>query len=265
MTFKVFLMGGIGNQLFQITRAKSIQLEGQKVILLKLGRLKKIVYYLIGHPQHEDWLNIIEISKSLNIEIRNSNFYELIQLFYFYFLKKISLFKDFDISLKDRLKSKKKLDIGYFQDTYHSHQKAQDSLIVALRKTLMIGETKTYQKKICTFHLRGGDFFYPKNNKIFKRSIDINHVIQMIQEKKDDHLSINIVTNDKFFMNELSQFSSYLNFFSSTPKDDFLILIHSHQMYVSQSSFCYWAYLLAKELYGCKVLNIDDWVYKKLI
>ena len=48
MTFKVFLMGGIGNQLFQITRAKSIQLEGQKVILLKLGRFKKIVYSLIG-------------------------------------------------------------------------------------------------------------------------------------------------------------------------------------------------------------------------
>ena len=265
MTFKVFLMGGVGNQLFQISRAKSIQLEGQKVILLKLERLKKIIYPLIGHPNHEDWLNILELSKSLNIEIRNPNFYELLKLFNFFFLKKISLLKEFDIPLQDRLISKKKFDVGYFQEAHHFKKKAEDSLIISLKKILMIKKKKFNQKKICTFHLRGGDFFYPKNNKIFKRSIDLRHVIQMIKEKKDNFSSINIVTNDSFFIKKLTEFKSFLNFFSFTPKEDFLILIHCNQLYVSQSSFCYWAYLLAKDLYDCEVINIDEWIYKSLV
>ena len=91
MTYKVFLMGGVGNQLFQITRALSLREEGKKVIVLELGIYKNIILRFINHSIHKEWINIFKLSLLLDLKIKRVSFIDLLNLFILFILRKLSI------------------------------------------------------------------------------------------------------------------------------------------------------------------------------
>ena len=78
MIIKVFLMGGIGNQLFQINRALSLQLEGRKVLIVHLGIYKRFINLIIGHTTHENWIDVNHLTNKLNLAYQQINLFYLI-------------------------------------------------------------------------------------------------------------------------------------------------------------------------------------------
>ena len=86
-------------------------------------------------------------------------------------MKKINLFNEFDVSLIDRLSSKKKFDIGYFQKKQHFSKKSLEILLSSLINLLNLDKNylKNIKNKIAIFHVRGGDFMKNKNNKTINK------------------------------------------------------------------------------------------------
>ena len=46
---------------------------------------------------------------------------------------------------------------------------------------------------------------------------------------------------------------------------DFIKLTECNFMYVSQSTYCFWAYLISNKLNKCKVINLNNWNFKNIM
>lgn len=265
MIVKVFLMGGIGNQLFQINRALSLKLEGQRVEIIYLGKFKKLIRFIINHPSHPDWININKLCKNLKLDIREVNIFDLIKLTYFFMLKKFHLYKYFDISLDRQISIRNEYDIGYFQKIIHSRPNCFNLIVISLIKQLNLKKIKDNNKKIIGFHIRTGDFLKDKNNLHINRKPNFDLIIYYLKKFTKERIFFFVITNNK---------KQFINYFSLANKsiihstnelDDFKKLIGCNEMYVSQSTYSFWAYIIAKKLNRCKVINFKDWIYFDLI
>lgn len=263
MAYKVFLMGGVGNQLFQLSRAISLQLKDKNVIVHELGMIKKIIYKLIGHSIHENWINMQEFSRHLGLNYKKTNILELVQLFIIFFLRKLSIKNNFDLSLSQRISSQNKFDVGYFQEKKHFNKKAQFIILDALKKILQKDLIKNPSKKIISLHIRGGDFLKYKNNHHLNIKNSLVTIEKFLKKIDPKIFKIKIITNDKIILNSMNLIN--VEIVSGNPKDDFLSLVNCSQMYVSQSSFCFWAYLFANKFNDCKIVNKENWIYKNLL
>lgn len=264
MSIKVLLLGGIGNQLFQINRALSLKLEGQEVEIIYLGRLKKLISIIIGHPNHKNWIDLNKLCQRLNLKTNHVNLIDLIKLFYIFFLKKINLYKYFDIPLNIQIAIKKKFDLGYFQQKNHYIEKSKELIINNLIMELDIKSKISSKNKIIGFHLRGGDFMKDFNNIKIIRRPNFKNINMYLNDLKNSNAKFFIITNDKnLFLESLD--ININNFYSSDELNDFLKLIQCNLMYVSQSTYCFWAYLISKKINGCKIINLENWFFKKLI
>ena len=75
---KVFLMGGIGNQLFQLARALELYNNNYQVKLIHLGGLGNIFNYFLNYSApHENWISINAIINK-KISIRTIKFIDVI-------------------------------------------------------------------------------------------------------------------------------------------------------------------------------------------
>lgn len=264
--YKVFLMGGVGNQLFQFSRAVSLKLkDNEEVVIHELGLLKRPINFFLGHTTHKNWIDNSKLSKILDIKLQKTSIIDLIYLFYIFVLKKISLTRNFDAPLNYRLNSKNKFDVGYFQEIHHFDLIAQKSVIRALKKLFSNRFIKTLDKEVLSLHIRGGDFSYPINNVDLIRKPNFKLINEYLASINHHNTMINIVTNDPSILINFKYNLKKFNIVSDEPLNDFFILVNSNKMFVSQSSFCYWAFLLAKDTHNCKIINSDSWVYKKLI
>ena len=90
----------------------------------------------------------------------------------------------------------------------------------------------------------------------------MKEILKTYFSKKYDLL---ILSDDPKIVKKIKEDSIKFDYQSSSAREDFISLCQCNKMAVSQSSFSFWAYLVAKDLYDCELLNIDDWVYKKLI
>ena len=264
MTYKVFLMGGVGNQLFQITRALSLREEGKKVIVLELGIYKNIILRFINHSIHKEWINIFKLSLLLDLKIKRVSFIDLLNLFILFILRKLSIKGNFDLPLEQRLRSKYKIDVGYFQGDYHFSKKAQNLVLIGIKKLLNNELAKISSTTRIVFHLRTGDFLFKKNNHSISRKPNFFIINKYLSSLSLMDRQIVIITDDTSTLKNINMENLNCTISSKDPKSDFIQLVHSHKMYVSQSSYCYWAYKLAKDINGCEVINLNDWVYKKI-
>ena len=147
---KILLMGGTGNQLFQILRARSYYNEGATVELLRLSRHKNFVYRLIGFTNHKDWLDIDSLVFSLGLKVREILFYELLLVAVYYVLKRIGFSGWFDTPLTGKnvpleIFGTHGIDVGYFQSPKHSTPLAMSQLISVLINELDISSTPQYE------------------------------------------------------------------------------------------------------------------------
>lgn len=262
---KVLLMGGIGNQLFQINRALSLQLSGAKVEIIYMGIFKNLIHFFIRHVSHDSWIDLNSFTKKLDLKTRPINLVDLIMLTYFYFLKKINLYQHFDSTLKKQIFSKKVYDLGYFQEKKHFINKSLNIITESLIDYLELRSQIIPNKKVVGFHIRGGDFMKEINNKNIEKRPNFNLLKSFFEKYTEENINFFIITNDKNLIKK-NQFNLDQNaIFSSKELDDFKKLIQCNLMYVSQSTFCFWAYIISKKLHNCEVINFDNWIYRDLI
>lgn len=260
MTFKVLLMGGIGNQLFQVARAVSLKSKKKNVVLIKLVFLKKFIYKLIGHPYQKQWIDIDMLSKNLGINVMPISFFLFLKIFLLFILKKINLDFFFDAPLYNRIGSNIFIDIGYFQDTNHLDENAINTISDALYKLLSI-EISYIQKNEISFHIRGGDFLH-NDPKIIKKRPNLEKIKNIINDYRNNNFIIKIITDDNYIVKMLKNEYQELIFFNDSPLLDFKELINSNQLYASQSTFCFWAYAIAFRYKKSKLINKEDWIFK---
>ena len=262
--FKIFLMGGVGNQLFQITRAVSLKENGKKIEIIRLGNNKNFVNFLINHKNQDDWLDLDLLLKKLQIKVRTVSILELLKLFIIFIQKKMNFFSDFDIPLQERILSSNKYDLGYFQ---HKNQFSKSAMKIVISKLIIqlnLSKKIKIKNKLC-FHIRATDFLKEENNNQLDRLPKFHEIKEILKTYSNKNFDLLIITDDPKIIINIDYVNINLDYQSKAARDDFISLCLCNKMYVSQSSFNFWAYLLAKDLYDCEVLNIDDWVYKKLI
>ena len=68
MTRKLLLIGGIGNQLFILARALSV--ESKKVVVFKLSHRQKRMLKFCGWKFHRDWIDMDYLCDRLGVEVR---------------------------------------------------------------------------------------------------------------------------------------------------------------------------------------------------
>ena len=148
-----FLMGGAGNQLFQLARAHSHISLGRHAELVELGKYKKIIYKIIGFTYHKDWIDLTDISSSLGISIRHVTIKELFFLGVYFISRKIGL----GVFDKELVKASKSiLDVGYFQSPRHVCMESIHIVGKALSDVLNIRSNPSE----FVVHVRGGDFAF---------------------------------------------------------------------------------------------------------
>jgi hypothetical protein len=121
--FKVLLMGGLGNQFFQIARAIELRDQSFGVQVVYIGDKLDWLYRLGGHIKHESWLDISVLMESLGLEFRCITFRELFFLGLKFVSRKLHIKTAFDEELESRLDQKSlssnSWDVGYFQSIRH--------------------------------------------------------------------------------------------------------------------------------------------------
>ena len=234
----VFLMGGAGNKLFQIARAHSLHVAGHKVAVANLGELENLIYRSIGFTRHDDWLDLRPILKSLDIPLKAVTFSQLLCLSWM-FMKRFRVGDhSFDSDLEQISSSRQSIDVGYFQSL---SKISIDSIHVVADSILSNQPGACYPevKDYVVLHLRGGDFGAASR----LQNEFIGRLLSYCYQKKS---SLAVVTNDVGFYRELFDHKSGVRLLSNdSTLQDFLCLVNSRRLVVSNSTFSFWAMICA--------------------
>ena len=256
--YKVFLLGGVGNNLFQIARAKSLAQVNQKATLLKISKKHVWIYKLISrHKIHEDWLDVDKLAAKLDLEIAETNLLDLIRLGKIFIQKKLGIKTVFnrplsEISSDKGIFKKSKIEVGYFQTTNHVSTLSVYETSVALKIILNV-RLLEYEKLI--LHLRGGDFSIDSRISYS----DIEKAKSICYEKK---LEFEIVTDDiKYTQMCLKSLDIKASIRSSDPRNDFMKMCCSNSLYLSNSTFSLWASNVARLNGANNVYLPNNWSY----
>ena len=104
-----------------------------------------------------------------------------------------------------------------------------------------------------------------KNNTKLIKKPNFDLIKYYLNRFKNANEDFFIVTNDKDLLIKNKLVTSNHMLFSANELDDFKKLIECDQMYASQSTFCFWAFFLARKLNNCKLVNKKNWIFKDLI
>jgi len=254
---KVLLMGGIGNKLFQLARAVELQEKNIIVELVYIDPKMTKFYKLSGHTIHPEWIDIPFLSGIFNIHIRPITFIEFIQLVIKFFTKKVGLSDDFNINLYDVLEKRGEIswDVGYFQSKNHLSLSTLNKVADELIKILNI---KKKNSKELTLHIRGGDF--DTKNRIQKKQMEA--IILLCQSLM---LNLIVVTNDNVFSKKLLGETLYKFYKGKSAYDDFIKLASSSNLYLSNSTFAFWAAMIAIRSHSAKIYLPNNWPYSDFI
>ncbi|MEL7310269.1 MAG: hypothetical protein AAFN07_02050 [Pseudomonadota bacterium] len=218
-----FLIGGTGNQLFQLARAtKDDRISG----LFLTGPLRRV----LGHTDHETILpNLLGVSLA-------TPFLNFVLLFLDLFLARVlgrSLFTDFDIRRFKMDASVKSLNaLGYFQDRIDLDAHWLRAVGDALQ------DSAEHAPQLAV-HFRGGDFLSPANASfgILDRSYYSEAIGLAIQSEPTR--SITVFTNDdesarRFFSDVV--FSEYEFTFVMEPLEATLRSLVASSVFVASNS-----------------------------
>jgi hypothetical protein len=256
---KVFLMGGMGNKFFQIARALAFKQKNVEVELVFVDSSMLSLYRLTGHTIHGDWLEVSSLANCLAIKMRPIRFFELISLGVKFTARKLGIPIRFDETIsealsKDSNSSNNAWDIGYFQTCDRVTRDSLAQVADALISILAIKENEGSDEMVC--HLRGGDFQGSDrlNESAYSAMIDISQSLS---------LKLVAVTNDQLFCREFFQNYSYKLYEGESAADDFVRLASSSNLYVSNSTFAFWAALISVRSHSAMVYAPENWPYSK--
>ena len=248
---KVLLFGGIGNQLFQLSRAYQHKLDGKNVALINIQSGKSIIYNFLNLTQHNDWIDMCKLSSLVGIECKRISLKDAFFIIYVFFQKRLSKKSNFNTQYD--YNSYLPIDIGYFQSRKHVSLEAINKVAELLLDYLSIKNKNPIND--FTIHIRGSNFDAAKREHIqFTSPQDVQRAIKF---SKKNNISIKIVTNSKKDAIKVFPSASEDNFSNGKNElEDFKILCLSKNLFLSNSTFSFWAYLCAKKLYLSEVNSI---------
>lgn len=259
--YKVLLMGGLGNQFFQIARAIELSDKSIAVEVIYIGAKLDWLYRLGGHTKHDSWLDVSVLAKNLGLKYRSITLLELLFLGFKFFGRKLGIVSDFDEEIDSRLSQKPFIsstwDVGYFQSSRHVSLPSINKVSYGLTELLGISEA-TSRARIA-FHIRGGDFI--AINRVSAADVQI-----AIEATVSDSSRIFVATNDVKFSSDIFE-SLNVDFEISKlpPREDFIAIATAKNVFVSNSSFAFWAALCAKNSHNSIIYSLNTWPYKDFL
>lgn len=240
---RIYLSGGLGNNLFQIYCASILEKKGKKVVFVDNLLKKNLVTKLLNWSIHESQLEKINIkTKKINL----INFYfDMAMLFvskifsskffgYFYDSNQLN---NIDCETCIDYFDNVKVISGYLQ--YPTLITEED--LESLKNKLNIFK-KNHQNNKKVIHLRGGDLL-DANKKLSQ------YYLNCIEELGFDQ-EFTLITNDISFRESFTNKNTKLSFntISNTdPIDDFIFMMGCKHLVCSYSTFSLWSGLLGDQ------------------
>ena len=244
------MVGGLGNQLFQMAACLKYKKEEEKVIISFLGDIhipkrENCLEYIFEKPEWLYFDNSQEVNKLIGVIARNSA--------YLRFGSYLPIFSINDRNFKFN-NSRNYLKKILFLDGYFNNNWTYSSLNYAFNKLKLrqIGLAKKYLKNCSEdviIHIRGGDFLnLPKLNickiEYYKKSIRF-FILRGFR-------SFKVISEDQTYANELiNQLNNYFDDIqikklkTSSIKNDFNVIRSSRFAILSNSTFSWWASFLS--------------------
>jgi len=256
-SYKILLMGGLGNQLFQLARAIELRDRSIGVQLVYIGEKLDWLYRLGGHTKHDSWLEVGVLADSLGLEYRNITLTEVLSLGLKFIGRKLGLTSGFDEVLESKLDAKSLFsnswDVGYFQSIRHVSVASVNKVSVGLARMLKIIESPAHD--LVAFHIRGGDF------NITDR-VTVDDVQSAVEATLSDSSRIFVATNDvRFSSGIFKSLGVDIEISKLSPRGDFVAIATAKSVFVSNSSFGFWAALCAKNTHNSFVYSLNSWPY----
>lgn len=244
----VYLMGGLGNVLFQINYAHNLKDRGFDVALnVYLLRENFITKKLLGWSIHDTHSSLMALDLISSFELEDK-----ISIFFFFGLlskyvrKRIFNCQFFGLISPDCKKLKVTHLFGYF----HIKNPINSGFIAiakrAIEKRLDHPDSKCVKENLrqigssWVIHIRGGDYKLDQNF-----SLNSDYYIKAINDENNFY----VVTNDQEFSKKaLSELNLKFNFVASNSAlDDFIIITLSRKKIISNSTFSWWAAEIGSE------------------
>ena len=224
---KIFLMGGLGNQLYQYNFGCYLESRGFKVVYSTLLLKKNFITKILSWTIHDF---VLEKLLNKNISIDN-NFFDFIYILF----SKINFFNSLTsfYGVSKVPVNPSKYIFGYFQNKDF------------LKKIHFEIPNVNKKNKIVTVHMRLGDSPSIKQDLLFQ-----TNTIENLQTNE-----VIVVTNDIFLAKSymLEKFDNIIcSFYSEDVVSDFIFLSTSETVICSNSTFSWWA---------CKISNFQKNVF----
>jgi hypothetical protein len=221
----VFLIGGLGNNLFQLAHGNALKEAGYEVEYNTYLRESNKITALLGwsiHPSHEVYELLAGEKKSKDLKLSGILF-----LVYAFFLKFLKM-TDFQIDCPRR----KILgyEIGYWQ----RNNTLSDKYLTKIKKVL-ISDNRPVSKVV--LHVRRGDFSsgeilpFDYYRAAFKASCQNEFIV--VTEDLESYHGLQSEFSSEGYVFHLPEESS-LN-------KDFNLMANADTLIMSNSTFCYWA------------------------
>lgn len=228
----IYLMGGLGNNLFQLHLYLFLESKGHKVVLNTTFLNKNIFTKILGWHIHEK--TFLRLFPNINYE-HNSNPITIT----FFLISKImnlGLFGYiYDRNIYDYSEINK---FNYFAGYWQKPENLCLEIIRKIRNNLKISKKENNNVSI---HFRGGDF--EDNSRL-----DKEYYTKAIS-KFPQNTMFKVFTNDKEYFSKIVSEIDNLNLQyseSESVEDDFIGLLNSDNIICSNSTFCLWAAFLSK-------------------
>ena len=259
---KIFLMGGIGNQLFQISRATSLRDEGYDIEVLLLRRFKFVAYKILKFTQHEDWIDVKALCKVARLPSREIKIFELLLLLITYIKRKLGLKNNFDekyfynnVFIKSKVFNG--IDVGYFQSLEHVSIIGLNQVAQAIIDVLQL--KPGYYSADFVAHVRGGDF------AAYDR-LDVGTARKIVDLSFDKGLILTIVSNDAKYVKKIFNNINNIKIVTgNSAKSDFIFLTRAKTLFLSISTFSFWAALCNLKLNKTDIFFNKDFSFSELL
>ena len=234
----VLLFGGSGNRLFQLARAWCLQQAGFHPVVAAIEEFTDLNWgtnKLLGWTQHPIWIDTVALCKVLGLERARPNFLLRCRL-YGSFLRLAFGDRRAKLNTSEAI-DQRSVQIGYFQSLHSVSPDSISAVAEALRG--LIDSAGPVAAEI-VMHVRGGDF-------AVEDRLSAEGVLGFIAANPE----CVCVTNDPEYV---ALYYPEVRILPSTgPKADFTTLSQARLIMPSNSTFCFWACVIAVNRQNAKL------------
>ena len=260
MRYQVFMMGGVGNQLFQIARAVSLDDLGHACELISLrGGSHDALFRLIGFTKHHAWLDLDRVAMDLEVVKRDANWTEILRLALIYIRRRLGWSAPFNRLLPDNHRPfGSGIDVGYFLTAEQITENALRKVGRSLISQLNLSELKSEYR--LGIHVRGLDSSRPVVTK------DSSQLL--VRFAMENALPVYVCSDDITLCRRLFDDNDLkIQFSQKDAVDDFRDLVCSEFLCISDSTFGFWVAVCKQLLFGKlgETYSLERWQFGDLL